>query len=193
MPVFVVEISDDDAIIRMVDENMTQRQVILPSEKARSYLMKYNAVKNSRGCSAGRNLDQLGEEFGESGKTMQRYIWLSRLIDKLLDMVDEKTLSFVAGVDISFLSREYQEWVYSYIGENPVKISNEQSAKLKEYGKTGELTQAMIRLILSEEKPKERKFTLKADRINKYFPEDYSEEDIEKVIIDLLEAYASKV
>lgn len=119
-------------------------------------------------------------------------ISLSRLSDGLLDLVDRKKLGFMQGVDISFLTEEAQGWVYALIAETGAGVSAAQSAKLKEYGKSGELTPAMASLILSEEKPKERKVTLKADRITRYFPEDYSNEKIEEVIIGLLEKWKAE-
>lgn len=131
----------------------------------------------------------MGEDAGESAKTIQRYLWLSRLSDGLLDLVDRKKLGFMQGVDISFLTEEAQEWIHSLIAETGAGVNAAQSAKLKEYGKTGELTSAMVSLILSEEKPKERKVTLKADKITRYFPKDYSNEEIEDIIIGLLEKW----
>ena len=134
----------------------------------------------------------MGEDAGESAKTIQRYLWLSRLSDVLLDLVDRKKLGLMQGVDISFLTEEAQGWVYALIAETGAGVSAAQSAKLKEYGKSGELMPAMASLILSEEKPKERKVTLKADRITRYFPEDYSNEKIEEVIIGLLEKWKAE-
>ena len=165
MPIFVRDYTDDEATIIMVDTNI-QREDILPSEKARAYSMKYEAMKHQGKKGTGNSLDEVGEAAGESGKTVQRYIWLARLSDELLEMVDKKK-----------------------IGTN---ISTVQSAKLKEYGKKGELTMPMVRLILTEEKPKERKVTLKAEKISRYFPEEYSESEIENVIIELLEEWQKK-
>ena len=112
--------------------------------------------------------------------------------DELLEMVDSKKLGFSQGVDISFLSEEAQQWVEVIIEEQGCNVSTVQSGKLKEYGKSGELTFAMVRLILTEEKPKERKVTLKADKISKYFAEDYSSEDIENIIIQLLDEWKKR-
>ena len=190
MPVIVRNYTDDEATIIMVDSNI-QREDILPSEKAKAYAMKYEAMKHqvSKG---GSTLDEVGEAAGESGKTVQRYVWLARLIDELLGMVDAKKIGIAQGVEISFLSEEAQQWVSVILEETGASISNTQAAKLKEYGKSGELTLAMVRLILSEEKPRERKVTLKSDKINRYFPEDYSNDDIEGIIIQLLEEWQSK-
>ena len=190
MPVIVRNYTDDEATIIMVDSNI-QREDILPSEKAKAYAMKYEAMKH-QGSKGGSTLDEVGEAAGESGKTVQRYVWLARLSDELLGMVDTKRIGIAQGVDISFLSAEQQQYVTIILQETGASVSNAQAAKLKEYGKSGELTLAMVRLILSEEKPKERKVTIKGDKINRYFPEDYSNDDIEGIIIELLEEWQSK-
>ena len=191
MPVIVREYTDDEAAIIMVDANI-QREDILPSEKAKAYKMKYEAMKHQGKKSGMNTLDMVGEAAGENAKKVQRYIWLSRLSDELLEMVDSRKLGFSQGVDISFLSEEAQQWVEVIIEERGCNVSTVQSGKLKEYGKSGELTLAMVRLILTEEKPKERKVTLKADKISKYFAEDYSSEDIENIIIQLLDEWKKR-
>ncbi len=191
MPVFIRNYTDDEATVIMVDTNI-QREDILPSEKARAYAMKYEAMKHQGKKGKGNSLDEVGEAAGESGKTVQRYIWLARLSDELLELVDKKKLGLVQGVDISFLSEEAQQWVEVVIEDTGVNVSTTQSAKLKEYGKKGELTMPMVKLILTEEKPKERKFTIKADRLSKYFPEDFSNDEIESVIYGLLEEWQNK-
>ena len=188
MPVIVRNYTDDEATIIMVDSNI-QREDILPSEKARAYKMKYEAMKH-QGKKSGRNtLDEVGEAAGENAKKVQRYIWLSRLSDELLEMVDTKKLGFSQGVDISFLTKEVQQWVQAVIEEQGCSVSMVQSGKLKEYGKSGELTLAMVKLILSEEKPKERKITIKSDKIGEYFSDSYSNEEIENIIISLLDKW----
>ena len=188
MPVIVRNYTDDEATIIMVDSNI-QREDILPSEKARAYKMKYEAMKH-QGKKSGKNtLDEVGEAAGENAKKVQRYIWLSRLSNELLEMVDSRKLGFSQGVDISFLPEEAQQWVEVIIEEQGCNVSTVQSGKLKEYGKSGELTFAMVRLILTEEKPKERKVTLKADKISKYFSDSYSNEEIENIIISLLDKW----
>ena len=188
MPVIVRNYSDDEATIIMVDSNI-QREDILPSEKAKAYKMKYEAMKH-QGKKSGKNtLDEVGQAAGENAKKVQRYIWLSTLSAELIEMVDAKKLGFSQGVDISFLSEEAQQWVEVIIEERGCNVSTVQSGKLKEYGKSGELTLAMVRLILTEEKPKERKVTLKADKISKYFSDSYSNEEIENVIISLLDKW----
>ena len=188
MPVFIRNYSDEEATMIMVDTNI-QRENILPSEKAKAYAMKYEAMKHQGKKGVGTTLDEVGGLAGESGKTVQRYIWLTRLLDELLDLVDKKKLGFVQGVDISFLSKEEQQWILIVMQETNVNISSKQSEQLKEYGKKGELTLPMVRLILTEQKSKERKITIKADKISQYFPIEYSNEDIEDVIYKLLEEW----
>ena len=192
MPVIVRNYSDDEATIIMVDSNI-QREDILPSEKAKAYQMKYEAMKH-QGKKSGKNtLDEVGEAAGENAKKVQRYIWLARLSEELLEIVDTRKLGFSQGVDISFLSEEAQQWVEVIIEEQHCSVSTVQSGKLKEYGKSGELTLAMVRLILTEEKPKERKFTMKSDKIGRYFSDSYSNEEIEDIIISLLDKWKEEV
>ena len=190
MPVIVRNYSDDEATIIMVDSNI-QREDILPSEKAKAYKMKYEAMKH-QGKKSGKNtLDEVGETAGESAKTVQRYIYLARLSGALLDMVDKKKIGIVQGVELSFLTEQQQEWVQVVLEETGVTISTAQASKLKEHGKSDELTLPMVRLILTEAKPRERKVTIKADKISRYFPEDYSNEQIENIIYQLLDEWNS--
>lgn len=191
MPVFVRDYSDDESTVIMVDTNI-QREDILPSEKAKAYQMKYEAMKHQGAKKGGNTLDELGDVAGESGKTVQRYIWLARLSDSLLDMVDRKKIGLVQGVDISFLSEEMQQWVQVILEEKGCAVSTSQSAKIKEYGKNGELTLAMAGLILTENKPKERKVTIKSKKLLEFFSEDSTEEDIENIIYQLLEDWKNR-
>ena len=129
MPIIVRNYSDDEATIIMVDSNI-QREDILPSEKAKAYKMKYEAMKH-QGKKSGKNtLDEVGEAAGENAKKVQRYIWLSRLSDELLEMVDSRKLGFSQGVDISFLSEEAQQWVEVIIEEQGCNVSTVQSGKI---------------------------------------------------------------
>lgn len=188
MPVIIREMDDDTAVVLMVDTNI-QREDILPSEKAKAYRMKYKALRH-QGKKLGKNtLDKIGEIVGENAKKVQRYIWLSRLSEDLLDMVDHKKLGFCQGVDISFLTAEAQQWVQAVIEEHGCTVSTSQSAKMKEYGKNGELTSALVKLILTESKPGEQRILLKADKISQYFTEDCSSEEIENIILHLLDEW----
>lgn len=186
MPMIVRNYSDDEATIIMVDSNI-QREDILPSEKAKAYRMKYDAMKHQGSKEGGLTLDEIGEAAGESGKTVQRYIWLSRLSEPLLELIDKKKLGIMQGVDISFLSEESQRSVFLMIQKKSISITVKQASKLKEYEKNGQLTLEMVEEILSEERLKKRKVTIQSDRIRQYFPDSYSDKEIEKVIISLLD------
>lgn len=190
MPMFIRDYTDDETTIIMVDSNI-QREDILPSEKAKAYFMKYEAVKHQGKRGKGNSLDEVGETAGESAKTVQRYIYLAHLSDALLDMVDKKKIGIVQGVELSFLTEQQQEWVQVVLEETGMIISTVQASRLKEHGKSDELTLPMVRLILTEPKPIERKVTIKADKISRYFPEDYSNEQIENVIYQLLDKWNS--
>jgi ParB family chromosome partitioning protein len=190
MPMFIRDYTDDEATIIMVDSNI-QREDILPSEKAKAYRMKYDAIKHQGSKEGGLTLGELGEAAGESAKTVQRYIWISRLSDSLLDMVDAKKIGIMQAVDLSFLSEDAQQWVLVAIQETNVVITTQQSAMLKESDKKGELTFPMVRMMLKKEKTVERKVVIKTEHINNYFPATYSREQIENIIYQLLENWKS--
>lgn len=191
MPVFIKEYTNEEATIIMVDSNL-QREELLPSEKARAYSMKYEAMKHQGKKGKGNSLEEVGEAAGESGKTVQRYIWLSRLSEGLLEMVDRKKIGFVQGVALSFLTGQAQEWVQQIVIETNGTISTAQAAKLKEYGKRGELTLPMVRMILTEEKAKEKPILLRTEKLRSFFPENVSKEEIENCIYQLLEEWKRK-
>ena len=191
MPVFIRNYTDDEAVVIMVDSNI-QREDILPSEKAKAYAMKYEALKHQGKRDGGSTFETIGEPAGESAKTVQRYIRLAGLLDELLDMVDKKQLGFIPGVDIAYLTKEQQYWVFEILSTASSCVTKEQAASLKEYGKSDELTKAVVELILCKERTKEKKITIKQDRIRKYFPEDFSNQEIEDVIYQLLEEWKNK-
>lgn len=191
MPFIIHNYTDDEAVVIMVDSNI-QREDILPGEKAKAYAMKYEAMKHQGKKSGMTTLEKVGEAAGENAKKVQRYIWLSRLCSGLLDMVDSRRLGVSQGVDISFLPAESQKWVQDVIEELGCPVSTAQSSRIKEYAKSGELTPAVVRLILLQEKPRERRVTLKADKISRYFSDRYSSEDIESIIIGLLDEWQAK-
>ena len=188
MPVFIRNYTDDEATIIMVETNI-QREDILPSEKAKAYAMKYEALKHQGKREGGSTFKTIGEPARESGKTVQRYIRLTGLLDELLDMVDKKRLGFIPGVDISYLTEEQQYWVLEILSTTSMVISKAQAASLKEYAKSEDITFAMVELILLEKKKTERKVIIKADKISQYFREDYTSEDMEVVIVQLLDEW----
>lgn len=192
MPFFVRNYSDEEAIIIMVDANI-QREDISPGEKARAYRMKFEALKH-QGKSTGKyTFDEIGEAAGESGKTVQRYIWLSRLKDELLELVDKKELGIVQGVNLSFLTEEQQDWVLEFLLEEKIQISAGQSEELKIGSKVGNLTYSMVKQILQKRRKETStsisKITIKSNTLARYFDPGYTEEEIEEVIIQLLEAW----
>ena len=193
MPVIVRDLADADAVIAMVDSNF-QRENILPSEKARSYKMKYNAIKHQgKNRGEGRSIDAIGEAAGESGKTIQRYMHLADLVDELLQMLDDKKLGLAQGYEISFIRPKTQRMIAEVIISKEASVSGMQAAKLKEYAERDELTEAMVELILSEEQPKPKRMVLKPSRIEKIFQKfSLSQEEIEEKIYQVLEEWASQ-
>ena len=190
MPVVIRNYTDEEAVVAMVDTNL-QREEILPSEKARAYRMKYDAMKH-QGSGGGNTLDEIGDSAGDSGKTVQRYICLSNLTDTLLGYVDTKKLPIVSGVQLSYLKEKEQVWIEDTINETEIVVSSAQAEKIKGYSQSGELTKALLKEILTDEKPKPRKFVMKDDKISKFFSDDVTDEEIEETIIRLLEEWRMK-
>ena len=190
MPVVIRKYTDEEAVVAMVDTNL-QREEILPSEKARAYRMKYDAMKH-QGSGGGNTLDEIGDSAGDSGKTVQRYICLSNLTDTLLGYVDTKKLPIMSGVQLSYLKEKEQVWIEDIISETEIVVSSSQAEKIKGYSQSGELTKALLKEILTDEKPKPRKFVMKDDKISKFFSDDVTDEEIEETIIRLLEEWRKK-
>lgn len=185
MPVVVRDYTDDEATIIMVDSNI-QRERLLPSEKAKAYAMKYEALKHKGVRNAGDSLLEIAKMSKEGRTTIQRYIWLARLNNDLLQLVDDQTLGLVQGTDLSFLTNEQQQLVYDVLKDLPKSITKAQALQLKKYGLQNELDKKTIIILLEEKKDKKRKVTINSEEINKYFSEDYSTEEIESIIFNLL-------
>lgn len=201
IPAIVRELSDDDAVIAMVDANI-QREELLPSEKALAYRMKLEAMKR-QGVRVDLTCDQnehklgkksrevLGEQLGISSAQIQRYIRLTELIPELLDMVDTKKLNFTIAVDISYIDKKMQKWIYEYIRDTGF-IKPKQITALRKQLEEGPVNQGFMISIFNSciaVKAPERKVVLSGKKLTKYFPEDYSETDMEKVIEALLEQW----
>lgn len=186
--VMVKELSDDDATIIMVDSNI-QRENLLFSERAFAYRMKFYAMKHQGSKGTKVTTAEIGDEVGESGRQVQRYIRLTELYTPLLDFVDEKKIGFIPGVDLSYLTHQEQKWVYEKIVEKGLYPSGSQVLVLKKYSELGELTAGMVDMVLCEERPVAKKVTISSDKINQYFPKEYSKQDIEVVIYQLLEEW----
>ena len=192
MPVIVREMSDDEAVIAMVDANL-QRETILPSEKAFAYKMKLEAVKHQGVTSrqVGEKLlsvTQVSRDSDDSERQIQRYIRLTYLIPELLSMVDDNKIAFNPAVEISYLDREEQLTLLDAINMNDCTPSHAQSIRLKKMSQDGLLTADAIYAILSEEKPNQREqIKLPRDELRKYFPQNYSDEQIKRDILKGLE------
>ena len=201
MPVIVREMDDDAAIILMVDANL-QREEILPSERAFAYKLKLEAMKRQgartdlTSCPMGTKLvgnrsdELLAQNAPDSARQIQRYIRLTELIPKLLEMVDEKLLSFRPAVEVSYLTVEEQEYLLDSIQVNECTPSLAQALRLKQYSQEGRLTADVIEAIMSEERPIERKLILDGKWITKRFPSEMTPKEIKDRInkaLDLLE------
>lgn len=192
MPVIVREMTDDEAVIAMVDANL-QRETILPSEKAFAYRMKLEAIKH-QGRSTSTQLAQklsvqvVGDEAGESKDQVRRYIRLTYLIPELLTKVDEGKIAFSPAVEISFLTEDEQRILLDAIELNDCTPSHAQSIRLKKLSQDCVLTKDQIYEIMSEEKPNQQEhLRFRREDFNGYFPKSYTEQQIKKDILKGLE------
>lgn len=200
-PVIVREYSDEDADILVVDYNIN-RENLLPSEKAKAYKLKLDAMKR-QGARTDLTSDQLGpmlsgvrtnqvlaEQVSDSKTQVQRYIRLTNLIPPLMEAVDTGKLKFVPAADyISHLTEKEQTYLQFLMERDEVSPSVDQAQRLKQISAEGKLENNIIDLIMREEKPLERKVTLRNDRLQKYFPASYTPKQMEEVIIKLLEGW----
>ena len=192
IPAVVTDCNDDEATILMVDSNIYRRN-ILPSQKAKAYKMKYEALKHQGVQNGLHTLEQMGEAFGESGKTVQRYIWLARLSDDLLELLDRKKMGIVQGIALSFLNRKEQEWILDIILEEKLPISAKAAELCKEHAQGGTLTQEKAKeILLGSQKKTSDTFSINKNRLKSYFPPSYSNEEMEKVIFQLLEEWQQR-
>ena len=191
MPVIIRELDDDTAVVLMVDTNI-QREDILPSEKAKAYRMKYEAMKHQGSKGEKYTADAIGEAAGDSGRTVQRYIRLSELVEELLDYVDENKIPMVAGEKLSYLKAGEQAWVVDAIGNSGIFPSKAQAEQLKAGSEAGELTEGNVYAVLIRKEKENVNVTISARKIRNYFPTEYSKEQIEDVIYTLLEEWKQK-
>ncbi|SFG59003.1 ParB/RepB/Spo0J family partition protein [Oribacterium sp. WCC10] len=196
IPAIVMDLNDDESTIIMVDANL-QREELLPSERAFSFKMKMDAMRHQGACR--HNVDKLnpverktativGEGSGLTGRSVQRYIKLTYLLPELLEMVDNKQLSLVNGVDISGFDKEVQEYLLTYIKEKG-KIHPAQLNALKAQPNLENLTPYTVMTIMKEamaSRPKSKKVSFTEKKLNKFFPADYSANKREQIIIELL-------
>ncbi len=205
MPVIVRDMDDDTAVILMVDSNV-QRENVLPSEKARAYKMKLDAIKRKAGRPSKENSGQLDQNFfnpysvekiaqdaGESTKQVQRYIRLNELIPELLEMVDGNEIKFNPAYELAFLRPEEQAVLYDILQAEEVTPSLSQAQRLKRASQEGRLSEQDIAAIMREEKAQTRdtgKVTLPAKEIEQFFPKSYTPAQKKKVIVKLLASWA---
>ena len=203
-PVIVRNYTNEEADILVVDYNIN-REDLLPSEKAKAYKLKLDAMKRQgqrTDLTSGQvgqklnrqvSIDILAEQADESRKQIQRYIRLNKLIPPLLNAVDTGTLKFVPAADyISHLSEKEQTYLLLVMERDEVSPSLGQAQRLKQLSGEGKLENNIIDLIMREEKPLERKVTLRNDRLQKYFPASYTPKQMEEVILKLLEGWHRK-
>ena len=201
LPVIVRQMDDDAAIILMVDSNL-QREYILPSERAFAYKMKLDAMKNqgtrsdltsTQVVSKLRSNEKLGAENNQSRETVRRFIRLTNLIPELLDMVDNKTVSFNPAVELSYLSPEQQQEVIRAMDDTQNFPSVSQAKRIKKLAQDGTFTTETVIAIMGEEKKSELDtVTIKNDTLRKYFPRSYTPRQMEDTIIKLLEQWQKK-
>lgn len=188
MPVIIRNLDDDAATVIMVDTNI-QREDILPSEKARAYKMKYEAMKHQGSKSEKNTADLVGEAAGDSGRTVQRYIRLAELVQELLDYVDAAKIPIMAGEKLSYLRKEEQEWVVEAIANSGVSPSKAQSEQLKALSESDELTEGKVYAVLVKKESENVGVTISSKKIRNYFPPAYTKAQIEDVIYTLLEEW----
>jgi len=202
VPVLVREMSDDEAVILMVDSNL-QREHLLPSEKAFAYKMKLEALKHQGKAALsqvatksgrGDTASVIGEQAGESRDQVFRYIRLTNLVPPLLKLVDEGRIAFSPAVELSYLTKEEQAELWDLIEQEDATPSLSQAIRMKQFSRMAELTPEAIYAIISEEKPNQKEqVRLKTESLKKYFPSHYSTQQMEKSILKLLEErYRSK-
>ena len=191
MPVVVREMTDDEAIIAMVDANL-QRETILPSEKAFAYKMKLEALNHQGATSVqiGQKYSRsiVAEDAGTSESQIQRYIRLTKLTPELLEMVDEGKIAFSPAVEISFLTENEQRLLLDAMDMNNCTPSHAQSIRLKKLSQEGSLTDEMIENIMSEEKPNQKEnIKFKREDFKKFFPPSYTDKQMKADILKGLE------
>ena len=203
MPVLVRELDDDEAVLIMVDSNL-QRERILPSEKAFAYRMKLDAMKHQgqrlnstcatplHKLNGQKSRDILAKQTGESHEQIRKYIRLTYLLPALLQMVDENKLVLRPAVELSYLTQEEQALLLEVMGRLGVVPTLEQAQRLKTYSQDGQLTAAVMDAVLADRKPAAVQVTLKKDRLKQYFPQSYTQKQMEDVIFALLETWKSQ-
>ena len=199
MPCIVRNLSDDQAVIVMVDSNL-QREEILPSEKAFAYKMKYEALKRQgkrsdlTSCQVGKKLaaEEVSQNTGDSSRQILRYIHLTELIAELLDLADEKKLPFNTAVELSYLRTEEQQILFQYMSNHSMVPSMKQAKELKQISKERMLTYSEIDQICMNESTEKVQVQIPAKKLKQYFPETYTKTQMEEIIFMLLASWAER-
>ena len=199
VPVIVRDLTDDEAVIAMVDANL-QREEILPSEKAFAFKMKLDALSHQgKSDTTSRQVvdklksaDVIGKDIGESGRQIQRYIRLTELIPKLIDMVDNKSLKFNPAVELSYITQEEQRLLLEVMDEDEVTPSLSQAQQIKKMSQEKRCTKDALHALLKITKVKERNVVIKHEIIMQYFSAETSDAEIESLIVRLLEENSRK-
>ena len=205
IPCIVRDLTDDEAVIIMVDSNL-QRERVLPSEKAFAYKMKLDAMRRQAGRPSKENGVPLGHHFQQgksreiladnspdSNTQIQRYIRLTNLIPEILDMVDDGRIAFRPAVELSYLTEQEQSALYDTMGREDCTPSLAQAIKMKAFSRDGKLTDAVIRSIMAEEKPNQKEqFRIPKERISKYFKPGTPARTMEDTIIKALDYYRKR-
>ena len=205
IPCIVRDLTDDEAVIIMVDSNL-QRERVLPSEKAFAYKMKLDAMRRQAGRPSKENGVPLGHHFQQgksreiladnspdSNTQIQRYIRLTNLIPEILDMVDDGRIAFRPAVELSYLTEQEQSALYDTMGREDCTPSLAQAIKMKAFSRGGKLTDAVIRSIMEEEKPNQKEqFRIPKERISKYFKPGTPARTMEDMIIKALDYYRKR-
>lgn len=204
IPAIVRDLDDDEAVIIMVDSNL-QRENILPSERAKAYQMKMEAMRRKAGRPSKENsrqvvgnfemADVIGKETGESGRQVQRFIRLNNLEPPLIDKVDAGKLAFTPAVELSYLKPEEQQWLDTALENTQQTPSLSQAQRMKRESKQGTLSEQGIMEIMTENKqtiPAKGSVVLPQEKLTKYFPRSYTTEQMEKVIFKLLDYWMRK-
>lgn len=193
LPVLVRDMSDDEAVILMVDSNI-QRENLLPSEKAFAYKMKLDALKHQGRATSGQvvqklSVEKVADEANENYKTVQRYIRLTNLAKPILDMVDAQRIAFSPAVELSYLTRQEQAELWDLMQSEDCTPSLSQAIRMKKLSQQVKLTPEVMFSILTEEKPNQKEqVRIKTESLRKYFPKSYSAEQMEQAILKLLES-----
>lgn len=194
LPVLVRDMSDNEAVILMVDSNI-QRENLLPSEKAFAYKMKLDALKHQGKATSPqlaaklRTDDEIGNSMGVSGDTIRRYIRLTNLAKPILDMVDAQRIAFSPAVEMSYLTKQEQAELWDLMQSEDCTPSLSQTIRMKKLSQQVKLTPEVMFSILTEEKPNQKEqVRIKTESLRKYFPKSYSAEQMEQAILKLLES-----